>query len=91
MKFQYKQIKHDKEQNICKITISSIKLLLLFSYFAKIYVVIDSYSNRYGKKVVDNYDNGTRLIENSNFSRIIESNLSKIRFYDIMNMSRKLA
>ena len=62
MKFQYKQIKHDKEQNICKITISSIKLLLLFSYFAKIYVVIDSYSNRYGKKVVDNYDNGTRLI-----------------------------
>ncbi len=68
MKFQYKQIKHDKEQNICKITISSIKLLLLFSYFAKIYVVIDSYSNRYGKKVVDNYDNGTRLIPNSNFS-----------------------
>ena len=67
MKFQYKQIKHDKEQNICKITISSIKLLLLFSYFAKIYVVIDSYSNRYGKKVVDNYDNGTRLIPNSNF------------------------
>ena len=55
--------------------------------------MIDNYiSIRYiCVKVVDYYNTRTKMIDIRTFRVVIDNDLSKSRFYDIMNMSRKLA
>ena len=42
-------------------------------------------------KVVDYYNTRTKMIDIRTFRVVIDNDLSKSRFYDIMNVSRKLA
>ena len=55
--------------------------------------MIDNYiSIRYiCEKVVDHYNTRTKMIDIRTFRVVIDNDLSKSRFYNIMNVSRKLA